>query len=86
VPTGRYGPRLQAALALLTGAYRLSKRHVEGLCADLLGVPVSAGQVCALERQTAQALEPVVAELRSYVRAQPANVDETGWRQGGRRC
>jgi transposase len=86
VPTGRYGPRVQAALALLTGAYRLSKRHVEALCADLLGVPVSAGQVCALERQTAQALEPVVAELRSHVRAQPANVDETGWRQGGRRC
>src|SRR5438477_481937 len=35
VPTGGQGPRLQAAVALLTGAYRLSKRQVEGLCADL---------------------------------------------------
>ena len=86
VPAGRYGPRLQAALALLVGAYRLSKRHVEALCADLFGVPITAGQVCALERQTAQALTPVVAELHAYVQAQPANVDETGWRQGGRRC
>jgi transposase len=86
VPTGRYGPRLQAALALLTGAYRLSKRHVEGLCADLLGVPISPGQVCALEQQTAAALGPVVSELRAHVQGQPANVDETGWPQGGRRC
>ena len=86
VPTGRYGPRLQAALALLTGAYRLSKRHTEELCADLLGVPISVGQVCALEQQTAVALGPVVAELRVHVRGRPANVDETGWRQGGRRC
>jgi transposase len=86
VPTGRYGPRLQAILALLTGAYRLSKRHVEELCGDLLGVPVSAGQVCALEQQTTAALGPVVAELRAYVQTQSANVDETSWRQGGQRC
>src|SRR5262245_30950087 len=38
VPSGGQGPRLQAAVALLTGAYRLSKRQVERLCADLLGV------------------------------------------------
>jgi transposase len=86
VTAGRYGPRLQAVLALLTGAYRLSKRHVEELCADLFGVPVSAGQVCALEQQTAAALAPVVAELRAYVQTQPANMDETGWREGSQRC
>jgi transposase len=85
VPTGGQGPRLQAVLALLTGAYRLSKRMAEALCADVLGVPISAGQVCALERETARAVEPVVAELREYVRVRDANVDETGWRQGGRR-
>jgi transposase len=52
VPTGGQGPRLQAVVALLTGAYRLSKRQVESLCADILGVPLSAGQVCALEADT----------------------------------
>ena len=81
VPRDGQGPRLQAALALMTGAYRLSKRMVETFCADVLGVPVCAGQVCASEARTAAATEPVVRELREYVRGQPANVDETGWWQ-----
>jgi len=85
VPTGGQGPRLQAVLALLTGAYRLSKRLVERLCDDLLSVPISAGQVCAMEAETAAATEPVVKELRDYVRSQPANVDETGWRENRQR-
>jgi transposase len=81
VPTGGQGPRLQAVLALMTGAYRMSKRMVESYCADVLGVPVCAGQVCASEAATAAATEPVVQEWRDYVRSQPANVDETGWWQ-----
>jgi transposase len=81
VPTGGQGPRLQAVLALMTGAYRMSKRMVEAFCADVLGVPVCAGQVCACEAQTVVATEPVVRELRAYVRSRPANVDETGWWQ-----
>src|SRR5262249_40670353 len=79
VPTGGQGPRLQATVALLTGAYRLSKRQVEGLCADLLRVPLSAGQVCAVEAEVVAATAPVVTELRAYVQEQSANVDETGW-------
>lgn len=86
VPAGGQGPRLQAAVALLTGAYRLSKRQAEGLCADLLGTPVSAGQVCAVEADAVAATAPAVAALRGYVRGQPANVDETGWWQRGRRA
>jgi len=81
VPTGGQGPRLQGTVALLTGAYRLSKRQVESLCSDLLGVPLSAGQVCAVEAEVVAATAPVVAELRTYVHEQSANVDETGWWQ-----
>lgn len=85
VPRGGQGPRLQAVLALMTGAYRLSKRMVQTFCDDVFGTPVCIGQVCALEAETAAATEPVVAALRAYVREQPANVDETGWRQQQRR-
>jgi transposase len=81
VPTGGQGPRLQAVLALMTGAYRMSKRMVRTFCADVLGIPVCAGQVCASEARTAAATDLVVQELRDYVRGQPANVDETGWWQ-----
>jgi transposase len=86
VPTGRSGPRLQATVAMLTGAYRLSKRQVETLMDDLFGIPLSAGEVCALEQQTSAVLAPVVEELRAYCHTQPANVDETGWRQEKRRA
>jgi transposase len=34
-----------------------------------------------LEAATAAATAPVVQELRDYVRSQPANLDETSWRQ-----
>ena len=86
VPTGGQGPRLQAAVALLTGAYRLSKRQVESLCTDLLGTPLSAGQVCAVEAEAVAATAPVVAALRVYVADQSANIDETGWWQKEQRA
>jgi len=73
VPTGGQGPRLQALLALMARAYRMSKRMVQTFYADVLGVPVCAGQVCASEAETAAATDPVVGELREYVRGQPAN-------------
>ncbi len=85
VPRGGQGPRLQAVLALMTGAYRLSKRMAQTFCDDTFGVPICTGQVGALEAETAAATEPAVAELRAYVKEQSANVDETGWRQQQRR-
>jgi len=76
------GPRLQAAVALLTGACRLSKRTASWVCHNLLGVPLSPAEVCGIERQVTQALAPAVAAARGHVQAQPANVDETSWREG----
>ena len=49
----------------------MSKRMAETFCADVLGVPVCAGQICASEAATAAATEPVVQELREYVQSQP---------------
>jgi transposase len=76
------GPRLQAAVALLTGSCRLSKRTTSWVCHTLLGVPISPAEVCSVERQVARALAPAVAEAREHVAAGPANVDETSWREG----
>jgi transposase len=86
VPQGGQGPRLQATLALLTGAYRLSKRQVEVLMDDLFGVPVCAATVCSAEQEVAATLDPVVEEMRAYVRGQPVNMDETSWWQGQQRA
>src|SRR4051812_19567253 len=45
-PAGGQGPRLQAAITVLSGAYRLSKRQVETLLEDLFAIPVCAALVC----------------------------------------
>jgi transposase len=82
---GGYGPRVQAVCAVLSGAYRVGKRGVARLCQDLFGVPISPAAVCGLQRKTATALEPVVKEAHGYVAGKPANVDETGWREGRKR-
>jgi transposase len=81
VPTGAFGPRLQALLAVLAGAYRLGKRPIQKLAHDLFGLSISTGMVAKLERATAEALQQPMAELQEYVRTQHANVDETSWRE-----
>ena len=67
VPTGAYGPRVQAITALCTGAYRLSKRTTQQLLADLFGVTMSLGTVSTLEAATAQAVTAPVEEARAFV-------------------
>jgi transposase len=84
--TTGYGPRVQATAALLTGVCRLGKRPVSQLFDDLFGLPISPAMVCKLQHQTAAALASVADEALIYTRGQPANVDETGWKQGRHRA
>jgi transposase len=87
VPTGRFGPRVQAIVALCTGAYRLSKRTTQEVMADLFGLSMSLGTIPHLEQATVQAVAAPVAVAQTYVRAQPvAHMDETGWREGRTRA
>jgi transposase len=87
VPTGGFGPRVQAIVALCTGAYHLSKRTTQAVMADLLGIPMGLGTIANLEHATVQALAVPVAEAQTHVRAQSiAYLDETGWREGHARA
>jgi transposase len=87
VPTGGFGPRVQAATALCTGADHLSKRMPQNGLKDLFGVQLSVGTVANLEQATGQVLAEPVAEARAYVQGQPtAYLDETGWREGTQRA
>jgi len=87
VPTRTFGPRLQALVAVLSGAYRLSKRNIQQLLADCFGVELALGSISALERATSEALREPVAEAYDFVQQQPvAHLDETGWREANRRA
>jgi transposase len=87
VPSGTYGPRVQATVALYTGAYRLSKRTTQHVMNEVFGVPMSVGTIGPLEQATTAAVAAPVEEARTYVRAQEvAHLDETSWRQGDKRA
>jgi transposase len=74
---------LPPILSVLAGGYRLGKRPIRQLAFDLLGLSISIGMICRLERQAAAELEAPVEELREYVReAAVAHIDETSWWQG----
>src|SRR5262245_55377732 len=87
VPSGGFGPRLQAITALCTGAYHLSKRTTQSALEDLFGIQMGLGTIANLEQAAVQALAEPVAEARVYVQQQPvAYLDETGWREGQQRA
>lgn len=87
VPQGAFGPRLQAIVAVCSGAYRLSKRNVEDLVRDFFGVDVSLGSVSNLEAATSEALAvPYDQALTRVQRAPVVHADETGWYQRSKRA
>ena len=70
---------------MFAGAYRLSKRQIRQLAADLFGLSISTGMISKLERQSAAVLEAPYNELAVAVHhAEVVNIDETSWRQSGR--
>ncbi len=78
-----FGERLGALVCLLMGMYRLSRRQVQSLLEQVLGVSLSLGMVSKLSQEMSQALEPPVHQAEAFLREQGAlNVDETGWKQG----
>lgn len=82
VPMVHFGPYLQATLATLAGAYRLSKRQIQQLAGDLLGLSISTGMISKLERMSAAAIGAPYHELATAVHtAAVIGADETGWRE-----
>lgn len=86
VGAGAFGPRLQAAIALLSVRNRISRRDASELCGELFGCAVSVGSVDAICQRASGSLEAPYAELREAVKDAPVLfVDETGWRNAGQK-
>lgn len=87
VPRVGFGPRLVAVIALLSGAYRLSKRLVVDLLGNLAGIPISLGSVSACEQLASEAVSKPVMEARTYVQEQSVkHADESSWFEGPKRA
>jgi transposase len=86
MPTGSFGPRVQATVGYLTGRIGASQREVQDILATVCQTEVSVGSVGALEQAVNVALATPVAEAATYVQRQPVrNADETSWREKTKR-
>lgn len=83
---GDFGPRLCALVSVLSGGFRMSKRNVQELLADVFGIDVALGSVSKMESRTSTELAAPHAEALQHVRASSfVNVDETPWWEGNRK-
>jgi len=83
MPSGSFGPRVQATVGYLAGRMGVSQRDVEEAMDALFHTDLALGSVSAIEQNVSAALSQPVEEARTYVRQQPVvNADETSWRQG----
>ena len=86
VQPGGFGPRLVATIALLSGAYRMSKRLTVSLLANLYGIPIAVGSITACERIASNAVSAPVNAAQQYVREQGVkHADESSWFEGASR-
>ncbi len=84
IASSAFGPRFEAAVAVLSSRNRVSRRDVVELVEELFGARISAGTVDAILTRTSQALEDPYEQLLSCVRSSESlNMDETGWRTAG---
>jgi transposase len=79
------GPRLSAAVGLLGGAMKGSKRDIAAMVGDVLGCPVAVGSVSAREAELSDALAgPYAALVDAAAGSKVKYVDETGWKLRGK--
>lgn len=83
IPSGSFGPRVQATVGYLAGRMGVSQRDVEEAMEALFHIDLALGSVSAMEQNVSAALSQPVEEAQAYVQQQPVvNADETSWRQG----
>jgi transposase len=87
MPSGSFGPRVQATVGYLTGRIGVSQRDVEEVLQTVFHTDISLGSIPAQEDQVSGALAEPVQAVQTYVQQQPIqNVDETSWREKTKRA
>lgn len=82
VPTGQYGPTVQAMTGLIRGELKQSVRQTSAVMTEVLHVPMSTGMVAKTQDQVSRALaQPYQEALEHAQRDDRAHADETGWRE-----
>jgi transposase len=81
------GPRLAAAISMLTGHLNVSRRDGQEFVQDVLGIPIALGTVSNLEAEMTDALADIHEEAGENVQQSGLkNIDETGWKLRSKKC
>jgi transposase len=87
MPSGDFGPRLQATIGYLSGRMGMSQRDLAETMTAVFHTDISLGSISAAETIVSEALAQPVTEAQTYVQHQnAANVDETGWHEQAKRA
>jgi transposase len=58
---------------------------VASFCREVLGIEFSVGEICQIEQTVTNAVAPAVEEAAVYVQSCDRNIDETPWKESGKR-
>jgi len=68
-------------------AHRVTRRGITEIMGSIFGVSISTGAVCNVAERVSEASIPVVGLIKRYIASATAlNIDETGWKNKGKRC
>jgi transposase len=82
VPTGAYGPSVQAMTGLLRGELRQSVRQTSAVLTHVMHVPMSPGMVAKTQEQVSRVLAAPHQEALDFAHTYDRpHADETSWRQ-----
>jgi transposase len=83
---GLIGPRLTALLAFQKGGCHMSYTSIQTFLDDVVGLPLSTGQIAKVVQKASAALGPCHAELQASLPTQSVlDIDETGHPENGQR-
>jgi transposase len=84
IPASPFGPQLVAKVAMLTGAYHLSRRNAQQLLREFFDITISLGSISAMEARASAALKPAYEEAECAVQdADVKHADGTTWLRAG---
>lgn len=87
VPTGNYGPSVQAMTGLIRGELKQSVRQTSSVMSQVLHVPMSTGMVAKQQEQVSRALAAPHAEAIAHAQGSDrAHADETSWRENKKKA
>lgn len=86
-PEGILEAKAMAWIAILSGKFHLSKRQIEEIFSEMLGLPICTGTVSNTEGRVSEALSEPVKEAQEFIKTQDVvHMDETGHKVAGKKA